>query len=137
MRLLPGENRNYDDGQSNIFVTLYPRMIDLVTCCWMFKLVILLKKKSTLSDADFAKYLLETHAPLAKKMPGIRRYVVNIVRRPPNREPDYHGVVELSFDDVSAMKNAFASLEGKATSKDTEVFSDNATVLYIDEHSIV
>ena len=102
-----------------------------------FKLVILLKKKPTLSDEDFAKYLLETHAPLAKRMPGIKRYVVNIVGRPPNREPDYHGVVELWFDDINTMKSSFASPEGKATSKDTEVFSDSVTVLYIDEHLIV
>ena len=67
----------------------------------------LLKKKSTLSDGDFAKYWLETHAPLAKRMPGVRRYVVNIVRRPPNREPDYNGVVELWFDDVSCDEEGF------------------------------
>jgi len=103
----------------------------------MFKLLILLKKKLTLSDEDFTKYWIETHAPLAKKMPGIRRYVVNIVRRPPNREPDYHGVAELWFDDISAMKNAFASPEGHATSQDTEVFTDIVTVLYIDEHPIL
>ena len=103
----------------------------------MFKLVILLKKKPTLSDEDFAKYWIETHVPLAKKLPGIRRYVVNFVRRPPNREPDYHGVVELWFDDIGAMKNAFASPEGKATSNDTEVFTDSVTVLYTDEHPIL
>jgi uncharacterized protein (TIGR02118 family) len=103
----------------------------------VFKLVILLKKKSTFSDGDFAKYWLEKHAPLAKRMPGVRRYVVNLVRRPPNREPDYNGVVELWFDDVNAMKKAFASPEGQATSKDTEAFTDSVTALYIDEHSIM
>jgi uncharacterized protein (TIGR02118 family) len=106
-------------------------------CSWVFKLVILLRKKVGWSDDGFAKYWLETHAPLASRMPRIRRYVVNIVRRPPNREPDYHGVVELWFDDVAAMKKAFASPEGQATSKDTEVFTDSVTVLYIDEHPIM
>lgn len=102
----------------------------------MFKLVVLLKKKPALSDEGFAKYWLETHAPLAKKMPGLRRYVVNIVRRPPTREPDYHGVVELWFDDVNSMKKAFASPEGQATQKDTEAFASSLTTLYIDEHPI-
>jgi len=112
-------------------------VVDFGRRVWMFKLVILLKKKSSLSDGDFAKYWLETHAPLAKRMPGVRRYVVNIVRRPPNREPDYSGVVELWFDDVGAMKKAFASPEGQATSKDTEVFADSVTALYVDEHPIM
>jgi len=102
----------------------------------MFKLIILLKKKPNLSDEEFTKYWLETHAPLAKKMPGLRRYVVNVVRRPPSREPDCNGVVELWFDDVDSMKKAFASPEGRATQKDTETFAGSLTTLYIDEHAI-
>ncbi len=101
-----------------------------------FKLAILLKKKEGLTDQEFAKYLVETHAPLAKQMPGLRRYVVNVVRRPPNKEPDYHGIVELWFDDVDSMKKAFASPQGQATQKDTEIFTSGMTTLYIDEHTI-
>jgi uncharacterized protein (TIGR02118 family) len=100
-------------------------------------LVTLLKKKETLGDEEFAKYWLEKHAPLAKKMPGLRKYVVNVVRRPPNREPDYHGLVELWFDDIDGMKKAFASPEGVATQKDTENFAAKLTTLYIDEHTVV
>ena len=103
----------------------------------MFKMVILLKKKPTYTEEQFAKYWLEMHAPLAKKMPGLRRYVVNIVKRPPNREPDYNGVVELWFDDIGSMKKAFASAEGIATQKDTESFTASLTTMYIDEHPIV
>jgi uncharacterized protein (TIGR02118 family) len=100
-------------------------------------MMVLLKKKPTFTDEEFARYWLETHAPLAKKMPGLRKYVVNVVKRPPNREPDYHGVVELWFDDIASMKNAFASPEGAATQKDTEAFAVSLTTLYINEHSIM
>jgi uncharacterized protein (TIGR02118 family) len=103
----------------------------------MFKMMILLKKKTTLTDEEFANYWLETHAPLAKKMPGLRKYVVNVVKRPPGREPDYHGVVELWFDDAASMKKAFISPEGAATQKDAEAFSASLTTMYIDEHAIV
>jgi len=102
----------------------------------MFKLIILLKKKPSLTDEEFAKYWVDTHAPLANKMPGLRKYVVNVVRRPPNREPEYNGVVELWFDDVDSMKKAFASPEGKATQKDTDAFAAGLTTMYIDEHMI-
>lgn len=102
----------------------------------MFKLIVLLRKKEGLADQDFASYWLQKHAPLAKQMPGLRKYVVNVVRRPPNREPDYHGLVELWFDDVDSMKKAFASPQGQATQKDTETFASHVTALYIDEHQI-
>lgn len=70
-------------------------------------------------------------------MPGLRKYVVNVVKRPPNREPDYNGLVELWFNDTDSMKQAFNSPEGKATQKDTENFAGSLTSLYIDEHSIL
>lgn len=103
----------------------------------MFKIMTLLKKKPEFSDEEFARYWLETHASLAKKMPGLRRYVVNIVKRPPNREPDYNGVVELWFDDQASMKRAFTSPEGVATQNDTEVFASGLITMYIDEHHIM
>jgi uncharacterized protein (TIGR02118 family) len=102
----------------------------------LFKMITLLKKKDTMNDQEFANYWLEKHTPLAKKMPGLRKYVVNTVRRPPNREPDYNGVVELWFDDSDSMKQAFASAEGLATQKDTEMFTSKLTSLYVDEYPI-
>lgn len=101
-----------------------------------FKLVVLLRKKDEMTNEDFAKYWLETHAPLARQMPGLRKYVVNVVRRPPNRDPDYHGLVEMWYDDVNGMKEAFASPQGQATQKDTEKFASKLTTLYVDEHLI-
>jgi uncharacterized protein (TIGR02118 family) len=103
----------------------------------MFKLIILLKKKTGLTNEQFATYCLKTHAPLAKKMPGLRKYVVNVVMPPPNRAPDYNGVVELWFDSVDDMKKAFSSAEGRVTQKDTETFAANLTTMYTDEHSIM
>lgn len=102
----------------------------------MFKLITLLTKKQAMSDEEFAKYLLEVHAALAKKMPGLRRYVLNIVQRPPNREPEYHAVAELWFDDRENMKRAFSSPEGELTQKDTGEFASRTTTLFIEEHEI-
>ena len=98
-------------------------------------MIILLAKKASLSDEEFARYWLGTHAPLAGKMPGLRKYVVNVVQRPPNKEPEFHGVVELWFDDKESMKRAFASPEGVATQQDSQIFSSKATTLFIEEHT--
>jgi uncharacterized protein (TIGR02118 family) len=102
----------------------------------MFKLIILLTKKQAMRDEEFVRYFLDVHAPLAKKMPGLRRYVVNIVQKPPNREPDYHGAAELWFDDRESMKKAFSSPEGEATQKDTEKFAGRTITLFVNEHEI-
>lgn len=103
----------------------------------MFKLITLLTKKQAMSDEEFARYVLEVHAALAKKMPGLRRYVLNMVQRPPNREPEYHAVAELWFDDRESMKKAFSSPEGQLTQKDTGEFASGTTTLFIEEHEII
>lgn len=102
----------------------------------MFKLIILLTKRQTMGDNEFARYLLDVHAPLAKKMPGLRKYVANIVQKPPNRETNYHGVAELWFDDRESMKKAFSSPQGEITQKDTKKFTSKMMTLFIDEHEI-
>jgi len=102
----------------------------------MFKIMILLTKKQAMSDDDFARYLLGEHVSVAKKMPGLRKYVVNIVQKPPNREPEYQGVSELWFDDRESMKKAFSSTQGSLAQKDTENFASKSITLFIDEHEI-
>ena len=102
----------------------------------MFKLIILLTKKASMSDDEFAQYWLNVHVPLAKKMPGVRKYVVNLVQRPPNREPDYHGIVELWFDDKDGMKRAFSSPEGQVTQQHSEKFTSKMSTLFIEEHTV-
>jgi uncharacterized protein (TIGR02118 family) len=79
--------------------------------------MILLAKRQTMSDVDFARYLLEEHSSLAKKMPGTSKYVVNIVQRSTNNEPNYHAVSELWFDDPESVKKAFSSPKGNHARK--------------------
>lgn len=98
--------------------------------------MILLKKKEDMTDEEFANYWLLTHAPLAKMLPGVRKYVVNLVKKPPERESQYQGVVELWFENTEIMKTAFASPEGLLTSEDTHKFVSSMTILYIDEREI-
>ena len=102
----------------------------------MFKMIILLVKKAGMDDQEFATYFMGVHAILAKKMPGLRKYVVNIVQRPPSREPDFHGVAELWFEDREGMKSAFASPEGETTQRDTKEFTSKVLTLFADEHAI-
>ena len=68
----------------------------------------------------FERHYLDVHVPLAKKLPGLRRYAVSrnsVVVRGGER---YYLVAELEWDDMDSLKRDFASPMGRATASDME-----------------
>jgi uncharacterized protein (TIGR02118 family) len=91
----------------------------------MLKFVVVLYKKPGMSAEDFRQHLRQEHSPLAQKLPGLRKYVQNYVVADPKRKPPgWNGIVELYFDDWSAMETAWASPEGAASDADLPAFAD-------------
>jgi len=83
--------------------------------------------------AAFDKHYFETHIPLAKRIPGLRRYEVS---RGPIASVagggDFHLVANLYFDDMAAIQSAFASPEGQAAGADRLVFApEDADVIML------
>ena len=72
----------------------------------------------------FDAHYFGKHIPLAKKIPGLRRYEVNEgpVATPDGPSP-YHLVALLTFDSMAAIGAAFASPEGQATAADLMNFA--------------
>ena len=88
----------------------------------MARLVVMYK---TPQDASaFDRYYRETHIPVAKKIPGLRRYEISrgAVATPAGPSA-YHLVAILHFDDLQAIQAAFASPEGLAAAKDVQTFA--------------
>ena len=72
----------------------------------------------------FEKHYFETHIPLAKQMPGLRKYEVS--RGPVTviaGSPDVYMIGTLHFDDLDAMRAAFASPEGRACAADRQNYA--------------
>ena len=73
--------------------------------------------------AAFDRHYREIHIPLAKKLPGLRRYTIS---RDPGAvrggEP-YYLIAELDWDDRAAMQQAFESPEGQAAGQDVPTFA--------------
>jgi uncharacterized protein (TIGR02118 family) len=91
----------------------------------MLKFVVVLYRRADLSVAEFRRHLRDIHAPLAKKLPGLRKYVHNYPAADPKREaPSWDAIVELYFDDWSAMEAAWATPEGSASDADLPQFAD-------------
>jgi uncharacterized protein (TIGR02118 family) len=91
----------------------------------MLKFMVVICKRKDMSSEDFRRHLTEVHGPLAKKLPGLRKYVQNHVRLDPKRNPPcWDAVIELYFDDWESMEAAWASPEGAASDADLPLFAD-------------
>jgi uncharacterized protein (TIGR02118 family) len=74
--------------------------------------------------AAFDKHYAEIHIPLAKKIPGLRKYEVSQgVVATPAGPSGYHLIATLHFDSLGAIKAGFGSEEGKAAGADVQKFA--------------
>ena len=87
----------------------------------MVKLVALYKKPADVSA--FETHYKDIHAPLAKKMPGLKKLEVAHFTGAPGGEPKFYMMAELYFDTKEAMMSALGSPEGKAAAKDVMSFA--------------
>jgi uncharacterized protein (TIGR02118 family) len=92
--------------------------------------------KSPKDPATFDRHYATTHIPLAKKIPGLRKYEVSRgpVMTPIGPSP-YHLVATLHFDDMQAMQSSFASPEGRAAGADAQSIAD-LEILLFDDHEV-
>jgi uncharacterized protein (TIGR02118 family) len=90
--------------------------------------------KTPKDPAAFDKYYAETHIPLAKKMPGLRKFQVSqgAVATPAGPSA-FHLIAILTFDNMAAIQKAFGSAEGQAAAGDVQKFATGgADILLFD-----
>jgi len=95
----------------------------------MVKLIYVISRKEGMSVAEFQTHWRETHADIAARIPGVRRYVqYHTLPELYGREtpPPYDGAAELWFDDLDAMRAAFRSDETAAAREDELKFIDHS-----------
>jgi uncharacterized protein (TIGR02118 family) len=88
--------------------------------------------KTPKDAAAFDKHYAENHIPIAKKIPGLRKYEVN--KGPvatPAGPSGYHVVALLHFDDMAAVQKAFASAEGQAAVADISNFATGGADIFM------
>jgi uncharacterized protein (TIGR02118 family) len=99
----------------------------------MLKVVSLLKRAEGLSKEEFATWVVEDHLEFAKKLPGLRRYTVNVAVA---EDAPYDAVNELWFDDEAARAAAFASDDGKAAAGDAGAHTSSRVHVVTTEHEL-
>ncbi len=98
----------------------------------MARVVVLYKTPK--DPAAFDRYYFDTHVPIAKKVPGLRKYEVS--RGPvatPSGPSGIHLVAILHFDDMAAVQRGFASPEGQAAAGDLPKFATGGVDLLLFE----
>ena len=106
----------------------------------MLKFMVVLYRRPDLSPEAFLRHLSEIHTPLAKQLPGLKRYRQNHVVDDPKRKlPGWDAIVELYFDNWEAMESAWASPEGAASDADLAAFAnlDRTTWSVVEEITLL
>jgi len=109
----------------------------------MIKTIGLLTRKSGWTHEQFMKHWVGTHAPLALKVPGLRRYVQNHISGERTRADieatavEIDGIAELWFDDQAALETASRTPEMKALHADGALFIGRIKSYIVEEKVIV
>jgi uncharacterized protein (TIGR02118 family) len=98
----------------------------------MAELVVIYKTPK--DAAAFDKHYAETHIPLAKKIPGLRKYQIsNGSVASPAGPSDAYLIAILTFDSAAAIQAAFGSPEGQAAAGDLGKFATGgADLMFFD-----
>lgn len=91
---------------------------------------VVVQYKTPKDTAAFDKHYFEKHIPIAKKIPGLRKYEIS--RGPvvtPAGPSGFHLIATLRFDSLAAVQQAFASPEGQAAGADVANFATGGVEL--------
>jgi len=107
----------------------------------MYKMIFGAKRKAGMSREDFGTYWTTTHANKATKVPGIKRYVINLAPdlSGTGREMAYDGFAEVWFESEEAMRSSARSPEIKDVLADEPNLFDISTrfSVIVQEHVMV
>lgn len=82
--------------------------------------------RTPLDPEAFDAHYFDVHVPLAKRLPGLQRYEVS--KRPiatPAGDAEPYVVATLYFDSLDALRQAFATPEGRACAGDRRILAPN------------
>jgi uncharacterized protein (TIGR02118 family) len=91
----------------------------------MISFVVLLHRRADFSHEQFVDYLQQVHAPLAEAIPDLAGYVHYLPAPDPTRAPPlWDAMIELRWESVERMEEAWRSPEGRAATDDLVHFAD-------------
>jgi uncharacterized protein (TIGR02118 family) len=102
----------------------------------MIKRISLVWKRPELGDAEFRALWLGEHVRYAKRLAGVREYVIDFVTAGPEEGPS--GIATLRFDSREALEAAFGDSElARELVRTRDKFAKSVQVMLVDEQEIV
>lgn len=101
----------------------------------MIRRLSLVRKRPELSPEEFLARWTGEHVEIAKRLPGLKGYVIHILE---GETPPYDGIAITTFDSREHAERAFADpelAEGLASTRDE--FAASVEVYFAEEHVIV
>ena len=94
----------------------------------MYKLLVLYNEPT--DPAHFRKYYVETHLPLASKMPGVKasRFTFDVKALGPGKPP-FFCIFEAEFESEAALLSALGSKEGQAVAGDVPKYASGGVTM--------
>jgi uncharacterized protein (TIGR02118 family) len=82
------------------------------------------------NPADFRKYYVETHVPLARKLSGVKAISYSFDVKPLDAgKPPYFCVFEADFESEASLMSALGSKEGQAVAGDVSNFATGGVTM--------
>ena len=103
----------------------------------MIKWIGIQKRPPNMTADEYRKWYLEKHVNTGRKLPGVRKYVVNLAIKTTDEEPPYDGVAELWFDSMDDVKKGFNSPVMEEAKKDLTENNITSTRIFAEEHIII
>ncbi len=101
-----------------------------------YKRIGLLRKRPDLTHDQFVTHWTTVHADMAKRLPKLRRYVINLVDRDKYPQLDADGFSELWFDSVADHDAAFACPLGVELLADLKNFAQGVNAVIVEERGM-
>ena len=93
---------------------------------------LLVMYKTPRDAAAFDKHYAERHVPLAKKIPGVRKFEMSRgAVATPGGPSGYHLVAVLHFDNLAAVQAGMGSAEGQAAVADVQNFATGGVDIFM------
>lgn len=100
----------------------------------MLKTFSLLRRRPDMSHDEFMRYMYKTHVPLAKKIPGLKKYVTYEILRDKGAEsePEWDSISELWFENKETWDKGMASPQGETSLADARTFIEGVVTYFVD-----
>jgi uncharacterized protein (TIGR02118 family) len=105
----------------------------------MFTVSFVLYERTGMSREEALRYWRETHGPIVRQVPGLRRYVQQHAVAAPDGQPPFLGLAWISFDDQETFSTAAAGPEFAAALADLPNFADETKLptAFVEEYTIL